>query len=182
MCIRDRFQFTPLREGRRPVWAIPFRMRQLFQFTPLREGRRAAATRRCIRRPHFNSRPSARGDISRIFMCVFVKAFQFTPLREGRPNVFKKKILYLLFQFTPLREGRRILSRRLGGSQANFNSRPSARGDLYYPPFGVIQLISIHAPPRGATLCIYRLPSIVQISIHAPPRGATKARFLPSAC
>ena len=76
-----------------------------------------------------------------------------------------------------------------------FNSRPSARGDLYYPPFGVMQLISIHAPPRGATHvlknreCSTRrfqftplregrlhraTPScVLPISIHAPPRGAT---------
>ena len=34
-------------------------------------------------------------------------------------------------------------------------------------------IISIHAPPRGATLGIPTVPCIRLISIHAPPRGAT---------
>ena len=54
------------------------------------------------------------------------------------------------FQFTPLREG------RPGGvlhnhQRQDFNSRPSARGDVFYQPTSVIIAISIHAPPRGAT-------------------------------
>ena len=36
-----------------------------------------------------------------------------------------------------------------------------------------IATISIHAPPRGATLGIPTVPCIRLISIHAPPRGAT---------
>ena len=81
------------------------------------------------------------------------------------------------FQFTPLREGRRLLPRLL--------------------PLRI--LISIHAPPRGATAgCAFFVPpapvfqftplregrqemsAISQhfenISIHAPPRGATQRR------
>ena len=34
-------------------------------------------------------------------------------------------------------------------------------------------LISIHAPPRGATLLARLQPTVTLISIHAPPRGAT---------
>ena len=57
------------------------------------------------------------------------------------------------FQFTPLREGRLRVRRTADSSDA----------------------ISIHAPPRGATLRF--APRIIQalISIHAPPRGATSA-------
>ena len=77
------------------------------------------------------------------------------------------------FQFTPLREGRRIPHVRLVEAQ----------------------MISIHAPPRGATACAAPSPAqsryfnsrpsargdltrdevwnIWRISIHAPPRGAT---------
>ena len=55
------FQFTPLREGRRRQFII-LTPPSLFQFTPLREGRQ-----RCRSFPasssHFNSRPSARGDV-----------------------------------------------------------------------------------------------------------------------
>ena len=76
------------------------------------------------------------------------------------------------FQFTPLREGRR-----------NVNLQRAAI------------LISIHAPPRGATLCLSENTTMdnfnsrpsargdegtdreyiaqIMISIHAPPRGAT---------
>ena len=78
-----RFQFTPLREGRRRVRSSVCSMRT-FQFTPLREGRRADGRLRNLRRRisihapprgatsagglptapavYFNSRPSARGD------------------------------------------------------------------------------------------------------------------------
>ncbi len=38
-------------------------------------------------------------------------------------------------------------------------------------------LISIHAPPRGATCRDCKTVRGVRISIHAPPRGATSARI-----
>ena len=77
------------------------------------------------------------------------------------------------FQFTPLREGRRRLRRRSAWA-CNFNSRPSARGDHA----GAVVLrqrrdISIHAPPRGATMALSATKRKEEISIHAPPRGAT---------
>ena len=77
----------------------------------------------------------------------------------------------------------------------NFNSRPSARGDDADARLPVIQLISIHAPPRGAThhapapttpadfnsrpsargdLLVVFGAIVTIISIHAPPRGATR--------
>ena len=61
---------------------------------------------------------------------------------------------YVLFQFTPLREGR----------QGVVRAAQQAR-------------ISIHAPPRGATIPDDVDGSADFISIHAPPRGATPARF-----
>ena len=57
----------------------------------------------------------------------------------------------MLFQFTPLREGRRY-------------------GRIYYE---IVTYISIHAPPRGATVKYVPIPLDMAISIHAPPRGAT---------
>ena len=122
----------------------------LFQFTPLREGRH------CLPRdeggvPYFNSRPSARGDITGGFITDDDGTFQFTPLREGRPYIRRRSgSLSDTFQFTPLREGRRWKAHSLkegdlfqftplreGRPQqhhgvsglCNFNSRPSARGD-----------------------------------------------------
>ena len=56
-----RFQFTPLREGRRAQYWFP--VPEVFQFTPLREGRHVPVGLR-----------------------LTARIFQFTPLREGRPS------------------------------------------------------------------------------------------------
>ena len=99
--------------------------------------------------------------------------FQFTPLREGRHRDYMALDVSELFQFTPLREGRR-------------RHRCGRATDSH---------ISIHAPPRGATVfpeqqhplswhfnsrpsargdAKHRAPKQRRlISIHAPPRGAT---------
>ena len=103
------------------------RTARIFQFTPLREGRRfrcstSAAT------PYFNSRPSARGDPHPHPIIHRRSLFQFTPLREGRPCPVDRR-----------------------GQIYNFNSRPSARGDSNEMRKLQTNLISIHAPPRGAT-------------------------------
>ena len=55
----------------------------------------------------------------------------------------------------------------------HFNSRPSARGDNMDSGWDFTALISIHAPPRGATNGTYLDTRDIRISIHAPPRGAT---------
>ena len=54
-----------------------------FQFTPLREGRPQMLSR-TIFSSNFNSRPSARGDLTEYNSVTGLKLFQFTPLREGR--------------------------------------------------------------------------------------------------
>ena len=134
---------------------------------------RGATRRFCERQSpvYFNSRPSARGDA--IGKPTFVMSvFQFTPLREGRPPMRWRMRSMGQFQFTPLREGRR---------------RATGKPDVL--------LISIHAPPRGATRWRSGTPppsdfnsrpsargdangggvwrKKYRISIHAPPRGAT---------
>ena len=58
-------------------------------------------------------------------------------------------------------------------SAYHFNSRPSARGDAVSSCVFSILLISIHAPPRGATGTREIFTIVFSISIHAPPRGAT---------
>ena len=77
---------------------------------------------------HFNSRPSARGDLT-LEKVPLISVFQFTPLREGRQDadytdseqkyfnsrpsargdarLCRMRTNYIQFQFTPLREGRR---------------------------------------------------------------------------
>ena len=144
---------------------------------------------------NFNSRPSARGDqkvvplgfhprlisihapprgATSARIAIYCRdIFQFTPLREGRPFGLPRFPSVKTFQFTPLREGRRASEIAVRTLSANFNSRPSARGDGGCTRNHLFQGISIHAPPRGATCrglyFLYRPP----ISIHAPPRGAT---------
>ena len=76
--------------------------------------------------------------------------FQFTPLREGRLTKAECLDLPEKFQFTPLREGRPD-----GAAQS------------------AASIISIHAPPRGATTKLHPAQHQDNISIHAPPRGAT---------
>ena len=169
---RRRFQFTPLREGRRARRKAR-KSSRTFQFTPLREGRRWLYTQPSFSR-HFNSRPSARGDLSAAAFSdsrkqisihapprgatLTVSAacspflFQFTPLREGRHEVPAESHRVREFQFTPLREG-----------------RPDCQRIQPILPF-----ISIHAPPRGATLFVLCPCVDCLISIHAPPRGATR--------
>ena len=147
-----KFQFTPLREGRRKAGKFPSAA-ILFQFTPLREGRQNSR-RENSKEEGISIHAPPRG--------ATLMARVFEP--DG------------VFQFTPLREGRR-LCRCTRTTRSNFNSRPSARGDVYdvlhIPGLG---FISIHAPPRGATAAAL-LGCAVQrhISIHAPPRGATAA-------
>ncbi len=78
----SRFQFTPLREGRRACRFLVF-CGFPFQFTPLREGRHARDAGHG-KAADFNSRPSARGDAQWLHQRHRAVEFQFTPLREGR--------------------------------------------------------------------------------------------------
>ena len=100
--------------------------------------------------PDFNSRPSARGDLTFVEASAQNKKFQFTPLREGRHPRAPRVLL-----------------------PHHFNSRPSARGDNSSDEMIGDKSISIHAPPRGATCVRVWLEKCSSISIHAPPRGAT---------
>ena len=144
----------------------------LFQFTPLREGRHVSCgcfngtidisihapprgATRLLRDGHAGAAISIhappRGATRSGLRSVGGEIFQFTPLREGRLGSPLPQRNGSPFQFTPLREGRRfrqlIIQRH--------------------------QVISIHAPPRGATCLLLRCRQRFAISIHAPPRGAT---------
>ena len=120
-----------------------------FQFTPLREGRPLVAGR--SRRPaYFNSRPSARGDGKAALPGLAGEISIHAPPR-GATLLVAHAVNRRKFQFTPLREGRRAgLVHRAG--MHNFNSRPSARGDMRGNRRFRPARISIHAPPRGATM------------------------------
>ena len=125
--------------------------------------------------PHFNSRPSARGDDSGDAVQIYDLISIHAPPRGATGH-----------------------EERIGGLRDDFNSRPSARGDTLVEKVKKLPDISIHAPPRGATHCLCFLrpqysfqftplregrPDCAgtrrlrkRISIHAPPRGATRFR------
>ena len=168
---RQHFNSRPSARGD-ILQAVTFHASPHFNSRPSARGD-ATHTVAASRHKNFNSRPSARGDIPpciRITDAVVISihapprgatsalsqpfsppAFQFTPLREGRRCRREAGIASNLFQFTPLREGRRIRFK-----STIFPSR-----------------ISIHAPPRGATMLDLADAAGLDISIHAPPRGAT---------
>ena len=100
----------------------------LFQFTPLREGRRRYK-RRHARQRRISIHAPPRGATMPLAHLRVHMAFQFTPLREGRHSTTLAIASAPPFQFTPLREGRPEKSQK-----------KCKKG-----------LISIHAPPRGAT-------------------------------
>ena len=76
-----------------------------------------------------------------------------------------------LFQFTPLREGRRA-PRSHATPPTNFNSRPSARGDVVNRAAEASAGISIHAPPRGATgLARREVPAAPHFNSRPSARG-----------
>ena len=149
----DKFQFTPLREGRRQVHHHR-RASEDFNSRPSArgDGFEVEVQHRAF---HFNSRPSARGDAHSLFTKMHAPQFQFTPLREGRRDA----------------RGQRHVRRY-------FNSRPSARGDTPGTSALHRRPISIHAPPRGATMHGTQGEIARIISIHAPPRGATRRSAL----
>ena len=187
------FQFTPLREGRLDYDELNIEC-EVFQFTPLREGRRPRSGS-CHNRRYFNSRPSARGDVSFLFqLCILpisihapprgatakgnfpacCNHFNSRPSARGDFPPFCRPSLINYFNSRPSARGDpaflvvRLLLRH------HFNSRPSARGDMEAAELAKMsQYISIHAPPRGATARTSALQARNAISIHAPPRGAT---------
>ena len=156
--------------------------------------RGATSCRRRYRKPkHFNSRPSARGDLFPMTFTAVPILFQFTPLREGRRESRGSRWCIQHFNSRPsargdLNDAADALSLRY------FNSRPSARGDRLPEYWYYSIYISIHAPPRGATHAnnaefrafVFQFTPLREgrppsgspffsppISIHAPPRGAT---------
>ena len=99
------FQFTPLREGR-PHSGFHEKTIAKFQFTPLREGRLQRVNSSIKFFDYFNSRPSARGDVT--WQAAFADKLHFNSRpsargdRAGRYTPAERET----FQFTPLREGR----------------------------------------------------------------------------
>ena len=77
-----------------------------------------------------------------------------------------------IFQST-LPRGERRSSSCSRSKRAYFNPRSREGSDLKGSLLSCNQIISIHAPARGATRDMLRPADILHISIHAPARGAT---------
>ena len=169
----EKFQFTPLREGRH-IGLISDVLRAISIHAPPRGATRPLLTASCVM--PFQFTPLREGRPIYFFLLIIIFVFQFTPLREGRrgkaalpglagaisihapprgATITAGKVLAsVIFQFTPLREGRRRGASRASGG-LYFNSRPSARGDGNRFTYTLGRaLISIHAPPRGATAVV----------------------------
>ena len=143
------FQFTPLREGRRPGTADDTRT-LTFQFTPLREGRLCGFPTTFALQISIHAPPRGATPLSRRTGRLKGKPFQFTPLREGRHYArVINQIAFISIHAPP--RGATKNRRHAPRVRDNFNSRPSARGDRIGDHHAGQSLISIHAPPRGAT-------------------------------
>ena len=130
-----------------------------------------------VRPYHFNSRPSARGDLLENAKKELAKKISIhAPPRGATMTLCARRWTTLRFQFTPLREGRRVrhaLTDDVGDISIHAPPRGATFAGMRIPAdrWG----ISIHAPPRGATTGSKVITGWSYISIHAPPRGATRA-------
>ena len=165
------FQFTPLREGRlqalcsesvhihfnsRPSARGDQELLRLLAYIKISihappRGATSRTRRRARNADDFNSRPSARGDRHASGQSRDVDISIHAPPRGATCCRCIIAVPGGIFQFTPLREGRLgwFLYRPM--RTMYFNSRPSARGDLLPSGSCRSRIISIHAPPRGAT-------------------------------
>ena len=191
-----RFQFTPLREGRRPAWRT-CRNSNDFNSRPSARGDAPVSRVQSANTGNFNSRPSARGDeSSRTQESGAGYISIHAPPRGATRRTGHASQSRLISIHAPPR-GATWLITRIMRLRDDFNSRPSARGDrcsrrsfcerglFQFTPLregrrdagrrhGQRRQISIHAPPRGATGSCFLLFCRRFISIHAPPRGATR--------
>ena len=123
----------------------------IFQFTPLREGRPFPPAQ-AVRMLYFNSRPSARGDVKQ--MAIGFEA-------------------YISIHAPPRGATRAAMPSPVHAK--DFNSRPSARGDeaekVKLSPKQEFQFTPLREGRRDDGITLH---SKAIISIHAPPRGATR--------
>ena len=98
--------------------------------------------------------------------------FQFTLPREERRQVQAQPLT--LQNFNPRSHERSDhITQSFVFRFFNFNPRSHERSDETYKTLYISDLISIHAPTRGATVFRRAERNSCRISIHAPTRGAT---------
>ena len=209
------FQFTPLREGRHPLHecntegifisihapprgatceaAPQHRYLFLFQFTPLREGRQHGQ-RLGLYGAHFNSRPSARGDLRQNRYILPGHISIHAPPRgatspagderrriqisihappRGATAASCPSLWHHEFQFTPLREGRPAQS-SAAVEDGVFQFTPLREGRQARRCLNSTAKYFNSRPSARGDGLTWQTCRIRKISIHAPPRGATK--------
>ena len=169
---RNAFQFTPLREGRRDV-ADTVAFRWISIHAPPR-GATPRVVRRQGRRKYFNSRPSARGDD---FAFIWLRERHLISIHAPpRGATYRRFLSFLALHISihaPPR-GATPPNQRHSRASCNFNSRPSARGDSLAAR---TRSHHVHFNSRPSARGDASVPNVLQfhiISIHAPPRGATE--------
>ena len=166
------FQFTPLREGR--LNSSPSSTAStVFQFTPLREGRRLFGHPPSCH-TYFNSRPSARGDPRRAHHFGVDGKISIHAPPRGATALLPIPVAAIQISIHAPPRGATSASAHTRSGDSNFNSRPSARGDCHIAPNPAVYANFNSRPSaRGDPARITRLKPALLISIHAPPRGAT---------
>ena len=124
---------------------------------------------------NFNSRPSARGDAAEEARDAWNAISIHAPPRGATPPGQPQIRTACVFQFTPLREGRQVYKSH-GFGRTYFNSRPSARGDCRLHNSCSRQFQFQFTPLREGRQLVKVRSCEQLISIHAPPRGATGIR------
>ena len=140
----------------------------------------------------FNPRPRAGGDALVVVNKETTHKFQSTPPRGGRrrseqrrspiqvsihapargatPQTATNPLCRKKFQSTPPRGGRRKENSFRKRCPACFNPRPRAGGDMAEAIALAKANVSIHAPARGATICIFVRAKQNEFQ-STPPRG-----------
>ncbi len=103
--------------------------------------------------------------------------FNSRPSARGDCASCSRVTMMHLFQFTPLREGRQYVPIPLDMAEISIHAPPRG-ATVHENEVLAKKAISIHAPPRGATAAVDAEKKALEISIHAPPRGATPGKYL----
>ena len=121
-----------------------------FQFTPLREGRLVANGSSVLLMISIHAPP--RGATGGGVLLVSLEMISIHVPPRGATFVLRALFCNLNnFNSRPSARGDSLTARARRDSAKHFNSRPSARGDRSDAKEFLDEMISIHAPPRGAT-------------------------------
>ena len=122
----------------------------------------------------FDPRPHARGDLPLRSWYSLVKSFDPRPHARGDPPLQPEQSTIQCFDPRPHARGDCAPSRSAASALEIVSIHAPTRGATrQHVPRSSGQRVSIHAPTRGATVSVSPLESSVIVSIHAPTRGAT---------